>query len=108
MKQFSAHFKKYESERIQSVSIEGSMTAMSAINFKQDLISRIEKSNEDFHIDISQLRAMDVAGVNALAMAHKKINNLGRKLILISDASNPAHEFLHLTKFMDYFEFRRA
>jgi len=108
MKKFNAVYDSIRIESTMQVAIYGSLTSVEAIRFKNDLNFRITTTSENFLIDLRGLKAMDVTGVNALVMAHNKIQKLGRKMTLLSNDSNAAYEFLHLTKFMDHFEFRKA
>lgn len=108
MKKFNAIYDSIRTDHTMQVAVHGSLTSVEAIQFKNDLIKRITSSDENFLIDLRGLNAMDVTGVNALVMAHNKIQKLGRKMTLLSNSANAAYEFLHLTKFMEHFEFRRA
>lgn len=89
-------------------SIKGHLTSMNAIAFKKELLTAIESSENDCHIDLSGVKALDLTGVNALAVAHRKIQALGRELVILSSTVSPAEELLHLTKFIDVFSFQRA
>jgi len=68
----------------------------------------IDDQRTDCAIDISELSALDIAGVNALALAHKTTQNHGKQLTILSNHSNPADEFLHLTKFNKVFNLIRS
>lgn len=108
MNYLNADYVNSSEERIVQVTLKGSLTAMQAINFKSQLLSLIEDNNSDIHINITKLNALDLTGVNSLAMAHKRMQDSGKKLVLLSAAGHPDFEFLHLTRFMDYFEFKSA
>ena len=86
-----------------SLALSGSLTTMRAIEFKNDLIKMINTQRTDCAIDISELRELDIAGINALALAHKTTLSHGKQLTILSNSKNPADEFLHLTKFNKVF-----
>ena len=108
MRNLQVNFKNIDSELPISIALSGKLTSASAMDFKKDILKLIEKNVNDCHVDISDLEQMDVTGVNALAMAHKAAERSGRKLILVSTDANPAEEFLCLSKFNRYFNFKRA
>lgn len=108
MKNLNVSFKNIENNLPLSVTVGGKLTAASAMYFKNDLVELIASSQKDCHLDISELKQLDVTGVNALAIAHKTAMRNGNKFIIRSTTANPAEEFLHLSKFNKYFTFQRA
>lgn len=108
MRNLQVTFKKTENTGPLALTLEGNLTSASAIDFKRDLITLIGEHKKDCHVNISDLKQMDVTGVNALAMAHKAATKIGKQLVIVSSDQNPAEEFLHLTKFQQYFTFHRA
>ena len=88
--------------------LKGHLTSINAISFKEELLEVIDSERSDCHLDISGIEALDLTGVNALAVANRKIKSIGKKFVIISSASSPAEELLHLTKFVDVFTFKRA
>lgn len=108
MKNLQVEYSNVNNNMPISVSLRGNLTSKSAIDFKKDLLQAINQSKSDCYLNITELQQLDVTGVNALAMAHKSAQRIGRKLVIISSESNPADEFLHLTKFSNYFNFKIA
>lgn len=108
MRNLQVNLTNINSELPTTISLTGSLTSVSAMDFKRDLLQIVEETPADCHVDISTLSQMDVTGVNALAMAHKAAQRKGTKLIIISSDTNPADEFLHLSKFNRYFNFQNA
>ncbi len=108
MKNLQVQFQNVYTDKPLSIKLDGRLTSLSAMDFKRDLVNLIEEINQDCHLDISSLSQMDATGVNALAVAHKTAERKGTKLVLLSNEENPASEFLHLTKFANYFNFQRA
>ncbi len=90
------------------LSVRGSLTSSNALSFKETVMNLIHTECKDCHIDISQVNALDLTGVNALVIAHSKTQEIGKQLVILSSASNPAEELLYLTQFIDVFQFQRA
>lgn len=108
MKNLQIEFINKQDESMLSLALSGNLTAVRAIEFKNDLIEMIKTQKTDCAIDISDLAALDIAGVNALALAHKTTQNFGKQLTILSNHKNPADEFLHLTKFNKVFNLVRS
>jgi len=72
---------------------------MNAFDFKHDLVRMVEERNNDCVLDITKLSSMDVIGMNALAIAHKRLVDSGKKLTIISKQDSNLDRALHLTKF---------
>lgn len=108
MRNLQVNFENLDNNKELTVSLNGRLTSMNAMNFKRDLLAIIKEKKEDCYINISELQAMDVTGVNALAMAHREAVHQDTKMYIVSNQENPAMEFLHLTKFNQYFNFQRA
>lgn len=108
MKNLQVQVQNAQAGKPLSIKLDGRLTSMSAMDFKRDLVHLMNDVNQDCHVDISTLSQMDVTGVNALAVAHKAAERNGNRLVLLSTEENPASEFLHLTKFKNYFNFQRA
>lgn len=90
------------------MALSGSLTAVRAMQFRQDLILMLQERQVNCTIDISDLVALDLAGVNALALAHSTTQSYGKALTIVSNADNPADEFLHLTKLNKVIDFKRS
>ncbi len=90
------------------IALEGSLNTMNAINFKKDLLNHLETEKTDCEINIEKLNAIDITGLNALAMAHRNLEKQGRKLTVISRAFEQIDEFLHITKFDRFLNVQRA
>ncbi len=101
-------FKNLDNQEAILISLTGGLVSKSAMDFKRDIINLVEDNAKDCYINISNVEAMDVSGVNALAMVHKATERAGNKLVIVSSDANPADEFLMLTKFNEYLNFARA
>lgn len=108
MKNLQVNFTNVNNSQPLAISLSGNLTSKSAIDFKRDLLNVMEEKRNDCYLDITNLNQLDVTGVNALAMAHKTAQRIGKKLVIVSSGSDAAYEFLHLTKFVNYFNFKRA
>lgn len=108
MRNLQVNFKNLNSNQPLSISLSGNLTSKSAIEFKSNLLKVLEEKRNDCYLNISALNQLDVTGVNALAMAHKTAQALGKKFYIVTSGSDAAYEFLHLTKFINYFNFKRA
>jgi len=108
LKNLKVEFKNIASSEARKVILAGNLTSMDAIEFKRSLLQTMLKDGKDYFIDITNLDAIDVTGVNALAMAHKKAERAGFKAVILSSVENPAEEFLHLTKFKNILNFEKA
>lgn len=108
MKNLKIEFKNIASSEAKKVILAGNLTSMDAIEFKKSLLKNMHQESKDYFIDITQLNAVDVTGVNALVMAHKKAERAGYKAVILSSIENPADEFLHLTKFKNILNFKKV
>lgn len=95
-------------KNLKAIRLSGSFTALDAINFKVKVLDIIKKQSSDFELNLENIEALDVTGLNALAMAHKRMKEKGCKLVVVTDSDGPAMEFLHLTKFSNYFHLKVA
>ena len=107
MKNLQVNFGLNHADHIE-VSLQGNLTSAGAMNFKTDLVNLIEEERRNCRIDITKLDNMDIAGVNALAIAYKTAHRLGKDIIIESSDVNPAEEFLNLTKFQRVFKMQRT
>lgn len=93
---------------LKSIELTGHLITMDAINFKTELLNLISNQTTALEINLEGLSALDVTGLNALAMAHKKMKQKGLTLTILNKPESPANEFLHLTKFSKYFNLEVA
>lgn len=91
-----------------NVSLEGELNNMNAINFKKDLLRLVSTENTDCTVNIEKLSAIDLTGLNALAMAHRSLEKTGKKLTVVCRKEDPIDHFLHLTKFNRFLNLQRA
>jgi len=82
-----------------TIVLSGDFNTIEAMHFKVDLINYISKSHEDFILDITAIKNMDLTALNALIIAQKEIHKKGRKFIIQAHRNSPIFELLHLTKF---------
>jgi len=81
------------------VTLTGRLNEMNAIDFKENLMEILKDRNTDCSINIQQLSALDVIGINALAMAHRQIEKGGNTLSIVSQDETPVYRAFQLTKF---------
>ena len=91
-----------------TVNLAGGLNEMNAIDFKMDLMNILKEKNADCIIDIRELNAMDIIGINALVMAHRELELRGKKLTILSQAQSAVERAFHLTKFDSILELKRA
>jgi len=88
--------------------LSGRLNEMNAFDFKNDLLKIVEVQKSDCVLDISKLSSMDIIGMNALAIAHKRLDEKGSKLTIINKANSQIDRVLHLTKFDRVLNLTRA
>lgn len=100
MRNLQVTFKNLEnqSESLQ-VNLVGRLNEMNAIDFKQDLMRILKNRNSDCQINIQSLTALDVIGVNALAMAHRELELKGMNLSIVSKKESEVDRAFRMTKF---------
>lgn len=91
-----------------SVELIGTLNTMNANNFKKDLLRLLSVENLDCTVNIENLDAIDLTGLNALVTAHKTLQMDGRELTVVCKEENPISELLQLTKFNRYLNLKRA
>lgn len=60
----------------------GRIDIVTAKDFKNDVLSLIEKGMEKVYIDFSKVTAIDSSGLGKLLMFHKKLEERGGQLII--------------------------
>ena len=95
-------------KNIKSIGLSGNLSAMDAINFKANVLEMISTQSVDFEINLEELDTLDVTGLNALVIAHKKMKQKGLKLTMISKENGQFSELIHLAKFSNYFNMKVA
>ncbi|GAB2181949.1 hypothetical protein DLREEDagrD3_21720 [Denitratisoma sp. agr-D3] len=80
-----------------SVLIDGDMTIYDALAIKQHLITAA-RSNDSLNLDLSQVGAMDTAGVQLLIMAHKECQRQDKpfRITALSEAVSEIVGFYNL------------
>ncbi len=82
--------------------LSGALCGMDAIEFKKRLLIYLEEFPNDVALDLCGLNDIDLAGINVLAMAYKKMKQYGCQLEVIISAQTNVLHMLSLTK-MDRF-----
>ena len=98
MRKLEVIFPKNE-DKEKRIKLSGDFNTISAMQFKEDLISFISTCNSDFIVDIMDSDRMDLTALNALIIAQKEVNKLGYKFFIETKIEHPIFELLHLTKF---------
>ena len=100
MKNLQVKFENLENtSELLKVKLHGRLSDMNAVDFKSDLISILKERQSDCIIDIKSLVALDVTGMNALAMAHRELELLGHRLTILSQTKSPIERAFSLSKF---------
>ena len=81
------------------VALEGNLNEMNAMQFKSDLLQFVKDGKKDCIVDLKDIQAMDLSGLNALAMAHKELLKRGKTLTIRTSSTGPLISLLHITKF---------
>ncbi|MBE7170611.1 MAG: STAS domain-containing protein [Williamsia sp.] len=81
------------------VQLQGDFVARKALQVKQELHQLIEQGHDNLLLDLTSVHEVDIAGINALAGAYKKLRGReGNLQLKIARNSQPAR-MLHITKF---------
>ena len=100
MKNLQIKFENLESKtQALNVILTGRLNEMNAIDFKDNLMKKLRGRESDCVIDIKNLTALDIIGLNALAMAHREIEKNGQGLAIISADNSKVDRAFKLTKF---------
>ncbi len=86
-----------------TVSMTGQLASMDAIDMKEALPQLVEANDKTLNIDLQQVEATDLTGLNALFMTKLSLEKMGRKFNLIVNHMNPILDLLHLTKMTNHF-----
>jgi anti-sigma B factor antagonist len=68
--------------------VMGELDISSAPALEHAVSEALDGQGGDFRLDLSQLTFMDSTGANALLHVHKRVDGLGRRLVVVS----PTHE----------------
>lgn len=79
--------------------LQGDLESMSAVDFKNDFIRVFCTTPKNCVLDITEVKNVDLTGLNALAMIHSEVKNSSLNFQLICQEDHPVQELLHLTKF---------
>ena len=99
MKNLQVTFNDQISNEVFRVNLMGRLNSMNAYDFKNDLLDVIRSGPKNCIVDLRSLTSVDVIGLNALLLAHKKLEKQGGQLTIITDAASPIDTVLNLTKF---------
>lgn len=90
------------------VNLEGKLSDVVAYKFKSNLLELLKKENKDCIIDVRELGAMDIIGMNALAIAHRQLEATGQRLTVLSKEKSQIDKVFSLTKFDQILNLQRA
>jgi anti-sigma B factor antagonist len=81
----------------------GELDISSAPALEHAVSEALDGQGGDFRLDLSQLTFMDSTGANALLHVHKRVDGLGRRLVVVSptDAVRMVLEILGLDQVID-------
>lgn len=89
------------------VTLSGDLCLLDALNLKLKLPDLIE-SGKCFTIDLTEVKNVDLTGLNALLMTKVVCDQNGVEATIIAGKDHPIFELLHLTKFKNQFSFRNV
>lgn len=83
--------------------VMGELDISSAPGLEHAVMEALDGQGEEFRLDLSQLTFMDSTGANALFHVHKRVDGLGRRLVVVSptDAVRMVLEILGLDQVID-------
>ena len=64
--------------------VMGELDISTAPAFEHAVSEALDGQGEDFRLDLSQLTFMDSSGANTLFHVHKRVDGLGRRLVVVS------------------------
>ena len=79
--------------------LQGDFVAKKALEVKQALHHLIEQGHHNLLLDLTSVNDVDIAGINALAGAYKKLRAREGHLELKVARNSPLARMLHITKF---------
>ena len=77
-------FKLSKNETGETLSVAGELDISSAPAFKRAVRQALDGQGQEFRLDLSRLTFMDSTGANALIHVHKEVEQLGRRLVVVS------------------------
>jgi anti-sigma B factor antagonist len=83
--------------------VMGELDVSTVPTLEQAVSDALDGQGEEFRLDLSQLTFMDSTGANALFHLHKRVDGLGRRLVVVSptDAVRMVLEILGLDQVID-------
>lgn len=82
--------------------VSGKLSSVDALSFKKESQSIVSTVNKNVVMDLSQVTEFDIAGLNAVLQAHRKLKTRGVKLQVISMLDEEVSELFSLTQFDQY------
>ena len=70
--------------RAETLFIMGELDISTAPTLEHAVRDALDGQGEEFRLDLSQLTFMDSTGANSLLHLHKRVDGLGRRLVVVS------------------------
>jgi len=83
--------------------ITGDFSTENALEWKQKL-NGLAVNSLNLEVDLTQVKEVDLVGVNALVSTHKILSDKGSQLEVILKNGSRMYDMLHLTKFISIFK----
>ena len=89
--------------RAETLFVMGELDISTAPALEHAVSEALDGQGEEFRLDLSQLTFMDSTGANTLLHVHKRVDGLGRRLVVVSptDAVRMVLEILGLDQVID-------
>ena len=81
------------------IQMEGKLCGLDAIHFKNELLKYVDQKRDELTLDLSEVEQIDFSGINMLAIAYRKTQQLGYPLQIIAPQNGSMNKLMRLTKF---------
>lgn len=82
--------------------LKGNLCGMDAIDLKHELLDYIDRHGRNIELDLRYVEQIDLGGINALAVAYRKLQASGRTMRILIPSQGPLHHLLFLTKMSNF------
>lgn len=82
--------------------VRGKLSSVDALTFKREAQAIVSTVDKDVVMDLSHVTEFDIAGLNAVLQAHRKLKTRGVNLQVISMLDEDVSELFSLTQFDQY------
>lgn len=86
--------------------LKGNLCGMDAIDLKHELLDYIDRNSQHIELDLRSVKQIDLGGINALAVAYRKLKAGGRTMKILISNEGPVQHLLSLTKMSNFLPLR--